>query len=288
MLRLAGLLIALLLATACGQLPRPFQPIDKSGNTLLDLENRVAIFVRPFTRDAPGRPAEAAELLAAALRDHDLPASTQGSNQASRVLTGQAAVLRLPSGSDEVIVYWELRDTRGTRTSSYAQRAELPPGAWHAGDPDAVGKVMDDAGRVIAALVEGTPIVPVALPRAPAARLAIAPMQGLPGDGAVSLFLALAAELHAAGLPLAERPADSELLVVCQVVLGAPQGSLQEVKIEWTVKRAGNGAELGRIEQQNRIPAGSLDGPWGPAARAIAQGAAIGIKQLVERLEQTI
>jgi len=288
MIRLASLLFALFLATACGQLPRPFQPIDKSGNALLDLENRAGIVVRPVARDAPGRPAEAAELLAAALRDRDLPATTQGSNQASRILTGRAVVLRLPSGGDEVMVYWELRDTNGSRVSSYAQRAELAPDAWRAGDPEAVGKVMDEAATVIAALVDGTPIIPAALPHAPVARLAIAPMQGLPGDGAISLFRALAAELHAARLPLAEQAADGELLVVCQVVLGAPEGPAQEVKIDWIVKRASNGAELGRIEQQNRIPAGSLDGPWGPAAKAIAQGAAIGIKQLVEQLEQPI
>lgn len=288
MVRLAGLLFAVLLATACGQLPRPFQPIDKRGNALLDLENRAAIVVRPVTRDAPGRPAEAAELLAAALRRHELPASTQGLDQASRVLTGRAAVMRLPSGSDEVLAYWELRDTGGARVATYAQRVELAPGTWQAGDPEAVGKVMDDAAMMIAAMVEGKPVIPAALSRAPAARLTIAPMWGLPGDGAVSLPQALAAELQATRLPLAEQAADGELLVVCQAVLGPPQGSWQEVRFNWVVKRASNGAELGRIEQQNRIPAGSLDGPWGPAAQAIAEGAAIGIKQLVERLGQTI
>lgn len=288
MIRLAGLLFAVLLATACGQLPRPFQPVDKSGNALLDLENRAGIVVRPVSRDAPGRPAEVAEWLAAALRHRDLPASTQGFNQASRILTGRAAVLRLPGGGDEVMVYWELRDTGGARIGSTAQRAELAPGAWRSGDPGAVGQVMDDAAMVIAAMVEGTPIIPAALPLAPAARLAIAPMLGLPGDGAISLARALAAALQAARLPLAEQAADGELLVVCQLVLGAPEESSQEVKIDWIVKRADSGAELGRIEQQNRIPVGSLDGPWGPAAQAIAEGAAIGIKQLVERLGQTI
>ena len=119
MVRHAGLLFALLLATACGQLPRPFQPVDKNGNALLDLENRAGIVVRPVTRDAPGRPAEAAELLAAALRHHDLPASTQGLNRASRILTGRAAVLRLPGGGDEVMVHWELRDTSGARVGRH-------------------------------------------------------------------------------------------------------------------------------------------------------------------------
>lgn len=288
MVRLAGILLAVLLLAACGQLPRPFQPVDKSGNELLRLKDRAGIVVRPVLRDAPGRPAEAAEILATKLRERNLPASTRDLGRASRVLTGRAAVLGLPAGREEVMVYWELRDASSGRVGAYAQRTELAPGAWRSGDPESVGKVMDDAATVIAAMVQGAPVKSAALPEVPRKRLEIVPMQGLPGDGAASLSRALTVALRAADLPLAERPGDGEILIVCNVVLGPAQGSWQEVKVNWAVIRASDGSELGRIDQQNRVPLGSLNGPWGPAAHGIAEGAALGIKELVERLSQPI
>jgi hypothetical protein len=39
--------------------------------------------------------------------------------------------------------------------------------------------------------------------------------------------------------------------------------------------------ELGEIAQQNVVPAGSLDGPWGPVADEVARAAASGLLDLL-------
>ncbi len=284
MRRFAACLLVIL-ASACGQLPRPFQPEDKSGNALLHLVDRAGVLVRPITADAPGRPEAMAEVLAAALRARNLPATTRGRNQGSRILTGRAAVVRLPAGRDEVMLYWELRDMTGARLGSYAQRSELEPGAWQIGDPEAIAPVVDQAAGVIAAMVQGPPIESAA---ARQAHLVILPITGLPGDGGTSLPRALKAALAAVDLTVAEEAGAEGLLIACEVDLGPPRGGLQEIAVTWAVIRASDNAELGRIEQQNAVPAGSLDGPWGATARGIAQGAAFGILELVERLGETI
>jgi hypothetical protein len=273
---------------ACGQLPRPFQPEDKSVNDLVQLPDGVGIKVQPLSRDAPANPQAAAEILAAALRARNLPASTRGGNGAGRVLSGQATILELAGHRDELLIYWELSDSEGKRIASHAQRSELAPGAWQAGDPDTVSQVLGQGAEAIAALVQDTMEEASGPPEQAGGRLVILPMQGLPGDGAQSLAQALAAALTAASLSQAEQAAENDLLIACTVTVGPPRGYWQEIRVTWDVKRAGDGEQLGQIEQRNRVPAGSLDGPWGPAAQGIAEGAAEGIRDLVAQLDRPV
>ncbi len=286
--RLAIGLFCVCLAAACGQLPRPFQPEDKSVNDLVYLPDGVGILVKPLDRDAPADPEAAAEILAAALRARNLPASTRGRSGAGRVLSGQATVLELPGRWDELLIYWELADAKGTRISSHAQRSELTPGAWQAGDPETVGQVLGQSAEAIAAMVQGVPHEASGSPQQAGGRLVILPMQGLPGDGAQSLARALAAALTAATISQADQAAENDLLIACTVAVGPRRGYWQEIRVTWDVKRAGDGAQLGQIEQRNRVPAGSLDGPWGPAAQGIAEGAAEGIRDLVAQLDRPV
>jgi hypothetical protein len=294
--RLAAALLCLALAAACGQLPRPFQPEDKSGNRLIyladlaDLAERGAILVRPIGGNAPGNPAAAAESLAAALRARDLAASTRDEEGRGQVLRGWATVQRLPNGREEVLLSWELADAAGARLGRGAQRSELDTGvwagAWKAGERESLDRVMDRAAAAIAALVQGPAVESASAAGSADPRLVILPMRDLPGDGTLSLPRALRYELDAARIPLVDEPGDGDLLVACSISLDPPRADWQEVRIVWTVTRAGDGLELGRIDQQNRVPAGSLDGPWGAAAHGIAQGAVEGIRALVERIDR--
>jgi hypothetical protein len=106
-------------------------------------------------------------------------------------------------------------------------------------------------------------------------------MDTAPGDGGTSLPRALAAELQAAKLPVAERIDDSDILVFGDVALGPVEGGLQAVSITWSLVVASDDRKLGEIAQQNLVPAGSLDGPWGPVADEIARAAATGLRELL-------
>ncbi len=279
--------LCLCLAAACGQLPRPFQPEDKSVNDLIHLPDGVGILVQPIGHDAPADPEAAAEVLAAALRARNLPASTRGLNGAGRVLSGQATILKLSERRDELLIYWELADADGMRIGNHAQRSELTSGTWQAGNPETVGQVLARSAEAIAAMVQDASVEP-SDPAPGGGRLVILPMRGLPGDGAHSLAKALAAELAAASLTQADQAAENDLLIACTVIVGPPRGYWQEIRVTWDVKRAGDGVPLGQIEQRNRVPAGSLDGPGGPAAQGIAEGAAAGIRDLVAQLDRAV
>jgi hypothetical protein len=56
----------------------------------------------------------------------------------------------------------------------------------------------------------------------------------------------------------------------------------ERVEILWIVSR--DGEELGRVSQANRVPAGSLDGPWGPVAPLVAGAALDGLLPIFDRI----
>ncbi len=59
-------------------------------------------------------------------------------------------------------------------------------------------------------------------------------------------------------------------------------GGKQSIRIDWLVLDP-NGKKLGTVSQQNTIPKGSLNGPWGAIADAAAGAAAAGIIKLLPK-----
>ena len=273
---LAGAVLA-----ACGQLPRPFQPEEKSSNALLQLRDQAGIVVQPVTGEAPASGTALAEIMAARLRDLNIPAATIGGNQGSQRLTGRAVVRHLPGGREELLLYWELRDADGRRTGLHTQRHEQAAGAWAAGAPALLAELADAAAQKLANMAQDPPIRAAAIPGFPHARLVILPLIGAPGDAVESLPKALKAELTTANLPVSDRISDNDLLVLGDVTVGPAKGGLQAISIRWTLISAGDDQELGTIAQQNVVPAGSLNGPWGPVATEVARATAAGLIDLL-------
>lgn len=282
-----SLLVAGFLLAACGQLPHPFQPEDKSGNALLDLRDGAGIVVQPIAGAPTAGSQILAEALAAHLRDRDIPAATENGNLGSRHLMGRAAVRQMPGGREELLLYWEVRDPDGRRAGILTQRREQAAGDWAAGAPALLEALAESAAPEVAALVQGpglgsSPRVEAAaIPGFPGARLVVLKMPGAPGDAAQSLPRALEAALQAAKLPVANRIGDADLLVLGDVAVGPKDGGLQTVAIRWSLVSARDDRELGEIAQQNVVPAGSLDGPWGPVADEVARAAASGLLDLL-------
>ena len=123
-------LIAGAVLAACGQLPRPFQPAEKSNNALLLLRDRAGIVVQPIAGDVPASGTALAEIMATRLRDLDIPAAVNGGNQSSQHLIGRAVVRPLPKKREEILLYWELRDANGRRAGLFTQRHEQRASDW--------------------------------------------------------------------------------------------------------------------------------------------------------------
>jgi hypothetical protein len=120
----------------------------------------------------------------------------------------------------------------------------------------------------------------VASPKA--AGVLVQPVAGAPGDGQRSLTVALKKRLYAGGVKLANGTAVNVYMVKGTVKLVDASGGKQSIRIDWQVLDP-SGRKLGTVSQQNTIPKGSLNGPWGAIADAAAGAAAAGIIKLLPR-----
>jgi hypothetical protein len=110
----------------------------------------------------------------------------------------------------------------------------------------------------------------------------VQPVTGAPGDGQRSLTVALKKRLYAGGVKLANGTAVNVYMVKGSVKLTEASGGKQSIRIDWQVLDPA-GKKLGTVSQQNMIPQGSLNGPWGAIADAAAGAAADGIIKLLPK-----
>jgi hypothetical protein len=110
----------------------------------------------------------------------------------------------------------------------------------------------------------------------------VAPVSGAPGDGQKSLTAAIKKRLNAGGVKLTSSSGGNVYTVKGIVSLVDASGGKQSIRIDWQVIDP-KGRRLGTVSQQNTIPRGSLNGPWGPIADAAAGAAADGIIKLLPR-----
>jgi hypothetical protein len=166
-----------------------------------------------------------------------------------------------------------IRSIAGKTASQLA--ASMPRGG---GSPSAVAAASDPAPA--AAPVSSSTTASVASPKA--AGVLVQPVSGAPGDGQRSLTVALKKKLYAGGVKLANGPAVNVYTVKGSVSLADASGGKQSIRIDWQVLDP-NGRKLGTVSQQNTIPRGSLNGPWGAIADAAANAAANGIIKLLPK-----
>lgn len=274
--RLALLLVALLLA-ACGNLPRPFQPDDKSvENPLLVLGDRAGIIVMPIAGvDSDSESHAFSEALAAALRRVDVNAHTGAGNRASLVLS---SFLERKPGEGAVLILWLSQPNRGdigTFEANVVEREILT-------DTPRRRQVLDRIAEAIAAQVNpGAIAVPMGTPPVFIARIG-----GLPAEASSPLERALDFALRRAKAEIAERPTDKSLTVTGSVAFRDRPKDQVALEVNWRVTGA-DGAELGTLKQENEVPAQALQRAWPEIASAIADGAAEGIMEIVARAPRT-
>jgi hypothetical protein len=223
--------------------------------------------------------ADLAQAMATALQDADVPASTESSNRGSYRLA--AAMTTMPAGAGAAIsVDWQLSAADGSKLGGTVSRTETDSAALSK-NSDLVAKALAaPAVPAIMKLVEGG---------APLPQGEVNPVVGLrdvhgaPGDGDSALARAMGEALKRVNVALVEgADAHHDFLLAGSVEVLAPEGSKQQVKVSWALLRP-DGSEVGRVNQQNTVAAGSLNGAWGDVAYAVTAAAAPGVKQLIER-----
>ncbi len=180
----------------------------------------------------------------------------------------------------------------------YATRAasrDLPPAEYFAAaGPDAYKDIdletLNGPGSVEAAaavvdeplpLAEETAVAEPSPKRTAITAVAVVPVKGSPGSGNAELTAAMRETLAKAGWPVLGVPRADALTIAGKVEMSKPTGGSQQVALRWTVTTP-DGRPLGKVDQANGVPAGSLDAGWGDSAVPVAEAAATGIFDLIK------
>jgi hypothetical protein len=265
------------------------------------------IAVAPIIGTTPEVAAEMTAALVAAGKDRNLTLLTDG-GKANYTLRGYLVASSEKRGST-ISYIWDVNDAQGQRVArisgdeAIATRSGSDP--WSGLDSAAIrsiaGKTTSQlaaslsrrggSANAVAAASDAAPAAPattastppppsVASPRA--AGVVVAPVAGAPGDGQRSLTTALKKRLYAGGVKLANGTASGVYMVKGSIKLVDASGGKQSIRIDWLVLDP-SGKKLGTVSQQNTIPKGSLNGPWGAIADAAAGAAADGIIKLLPK-----
>lgn len=266
------------------------------GSTRMDLA--------PIVGVPPNVAQELARDLVSAGKENKLTLTPDGTSS-PYTLRGYLVATSEKKGS-KISYIWDIADTKGQRIARVSGEQLIPGRSrsdpWSGVDSAALGSLAAKIASQLAASMQGggsdtvatSPAPapsgpaaasrpPPAAPQPPAEVMALVPpVTGAPGDGQKSLTVALKKRLFAGGVKLASAPARGVYTVKGSVSMADAGGGRQSVRIDWQVLDP-NGKKLGTVSQQNAIPKGSLNGPWGAIADAAAGAAADGIIKLLPR-----
>lgn len=239
---------------------------------------------------------------------------TPGNGPADYTLRGYLVASSEKKGS-KISYIWDITDAKGQRVGRVSGDEEIATRSgndpWSGVDSTALRSIASKTTSQVAASLPsgggggGAPPVASSAPPSigppsgspsrqpgPSATVAdtppgevlalVPPVSGAPGDGQKSLTAALKKRLFAGGVKLASAPARNVYTVKGSVTLADGDGGKQSIRIDWQVLDP-SGRRLGTVSQQNMIPKGSLNGPWGAIADAAAGAAADGIIKLLPR-----
>jgi len=270
--------LTLVLAAAC-DIPHPFEHGGQRAAYPL-----AALTVDVWVGGIDGLPApmgtDLTRSLTEALGAHGVTALQQAGAQSRFVLRGEAEPPAAPDAP--YLVTWTLYDDEGIEAGLHVQEVETPPPGQAAWPPEEARRLGETAAKAIAGLIGIDAELPEGAAATVRSGLFVGGVTGAPGNGNGALFDAIGRALANAGLPLAETAETAEHLLDCRVSVGPPDGGSQPVEIRWQVRRP-DGGIAGEATQNNAVPAGSLDGRWGPVAGYIASAAVDGIQDILRR-----
>jgi hypothetical protein len=276
-IRLLLSLLVLCLA-GCLELPHTFEDAKLPPTAaILTLPDMAGIVVDPVS----GAPAETgravAEMMASALQDAEILASTTAGNPESPHLSGEASATSLAGGLTTLRIRWTLRAADGHEIGTDLEQDQVPAADWATG----TGVLLADAIRREAAKLAPLVQEPIRTVEKSARQVFVRPVEGAPGDGGKTLPRALVFLLKRAGIEVtSDATASAAMTVAGSVAVSPGNAGAEHVVIAWHVLKP-DGSEAGQVKQENDIPKGSLDGNWGDIAMAVASSAVKDIVRVV-------
>ena len=272
---LSLVLIACVALAACGDLPHPFQPADKSTKAWSGPGDVAwgSILVPPIGGLPANQSAALVDEVVKALRLRDVPASALAGGRGSIVLAGRVSVA---AGK----LRWSLIAPDGETALRFEEPSPSVP-TGDAAPPDLAAVAERAAARVAAVLKPPTAEEP---DRPDRLSVAIETVRDAPGDGGMALARAMRHSLTRIGVTVADTPEAGSLTIQGWVRVARDDTATDNatITIAWDVLHP-DGSSLGTVTQINRVGTDQLTGTWGVLPRLVARAGAPGIAQLLDQ-----
>ena len=274
------ILLAVLVLAACSR--NPFwvhQPEPEKDAEMLYLPDRAGIVVRRVEGVDDARSAALTAALVIALQRANVPAGSGdgAGNQGSQILSTTVAPAAAEGGV-RMDMSWTLVDHGGAPVGTGERSRVVPELAWRAATPDTIAGLANEIAPQVAALVQEN--LGDGVPAGTRQRIHFAGLEGAPGDGAAVLPRLVAYLLDQNGYQAAEASDQDAFSFAGRYQAEPAADGMETIVISWQVMDQA-GREIGIVTQENVVPRGTLDGPWGDAAFFIAEGAVQGVQSLL-------
>ncbi len=279
---LALVLPVVLSLAACGDFPRPFQgnPGPVAARLAAPPPPLLAVPAPPNALLPDAASQRFADELAKELALRTVPAVAEPSRQGDWQLGITAALHK-----DQVIPDYTVLDPRKHAQGS-VQGKPVPAAAWADGDPDVLLAAAKADAPAVASLLTGIDARikqsnPASLMNRPAKVYFVGVVKA-PGDGDALLAEALRKDLPDQTLLLQAAKPGADFSVLGEVTVTPTEAGQVRVELQWVVTDA-SGRERGRVVQLNEVPAATIEPSWAEVAPTIADQAASGLRELVEK-----
>jgi hypothetical protein len=304
--------------TACGALPKPFAHSGSGlSNPLVSLTGGGAVRIS-VDKNLPVSLAKPfSDNMIKSLWAENVPASAATNFRPRYLLEGQLNITYASvSEPEQVEVIWTLSNARGQILNVFDHRLAGDRAGWLFLDKELLGKIVADMGKDAVRLLyaqqnpkqDGLKVPQAAKKKPPKMnsdqardtndsssvivsdsvkprqkpKIFLSEVIGAPGDGNITLHRNMQRVMRIAGVNVVSERPKSNFLVKGFVNVSPPYNGSNDIAITWLVTTK-EGRELGKATQNNRVPAGSLNGRWGDVAYVVAQGGSIGIIDIVEQ-----
>ena len=273
--------LLVLFLTGCGEIPRPFsrEPYQKSDVEFLLAPEAAGIYVEPIEGPVGWVGEAMAAALSKSLVKHNVIASASARNKRSYVLKGQGYQQLHVGQPSELILDWELSDPSG-KVIGEKRVASVPPAAfWEAPDAAHFKDISNQNAPDIAAwlLPQIETLATADLPG-----LYVDLIEGKAGSGNAILRQALLRKLRARGVAIENSGTIPEgaLSLKGRIDIKPINADTDIVAISWRLIDPA-AREIGVIDQQNAVSAGSMEENWVSASPLIADGTMQGLLPLL-------
>jgi hypothetical protein len=282
----SGLLCAFAVLSACGPLPKPFKRSDAPPDILTSAKGNIGVQVGLPEGTTKPMANLIAQSVVNALTAREIPAKIGVSGKLRYTLLGAVVTGAGSGAAPPTRIRWQLMENGSELFFSFDHDVQGSAWEWQWGSPKILQEIGDAAGRLIVEAID-----PEDSTLKPAQGIArgvwVEPISGAPGDGDISLTRAMRFALMGAKVAVTSEAVVARHYLQGKVLLTPPEGKSQTVEIKWTVTYP-DGAIVGHAVQRNVVPAGMFDGRWGESASIIAAAAVDGVKNVLDRAEETV